>query len=247
MDSPVIDENIVHLEVGPLTRFRTIKLHECILQTVPSLLIPDNLTTHHFPKSGEDDFEVFVSCDRIQFADKQNILRRSHIRVRKIPNHFEDGRPGFSLLLREYFIDLLLRPPFIIIEALICTNPVAGQHLRCWLRRRFSELEARGVIIGVMEDNSVCDADVLVGLSLGVGDGVVQFADHLLTLHHLTKHAVLPVQAVQGRAKGEEELGAHHIVAAVDHADEAVLGVFNPGNALSLEIASLEITQNNKT
>ena len=87
------------------------------------------------------------------------------------------------------------------------------------------------------------DKNVLVGLSLGVSDGVVQLADNLLALHHLAKHAVLPVQAVQGRAEGEEELGADHVVPAVDHADEAELGVLNPGNALSLEIASLEITK----
>ena len=86
------------------------------------------------------------------------------------------------------------------------------------------------------------DADVLIGLALCVSDSIVQFTDHLLALHHFTKHAVLPVQTVQGRPEGEEELGANHVVAAVDHTDEAMLSVPDPGNGLSLEIASLENT-----
>lgn len=247
MDSSVVDENIVHLEVGSLTRFGTVKLHEGILQAVPRLLISDHLAADHLSKPGEDDLEIFVGCYRIQFADKQNILRGRDISVREIPHHFEDSGPGLGLLLREYLVDLLLSSAFIVINVLIRTNPVTGQHLCCWLRRRFSELETLRVIIGVMENNSVGDADVLIGLPLGVSDGVVQLVDHLLALHHLAEHAMLPVQAVQGRAEGEEELGADHVVAAVDHADEAVLGVADPGNGLSLEIASLlsiKLTEN---
>ena len=97
------------------------------------------------------------------------------------------------------------------------------------------------IIIWIMKHHSVSDPDVLVGSALSVSDGVVELGDHLLPLHHLSKHTVLTIQTVQVAAQGEEELGANHVVAAVDHADEAVLSVPDPGNGLSLEIASLEI------
>ena len=35
-------------------------------------------------KAGEDDFQVFVCGHRVQLADKEDVLRRSHVSIREV-------------------------------------------------------------------------------------------------------------------------------------------------------------------
>ena len=239
MDSSVVDEDVVHLEVSPLTGLRTVELYKGVLETVSGLLVSDHFTALNLPEPGENDLQVLISSDGVQFADEQNILRRSHISVGQISNHLQDGSSGFCLLVRQDLVNFLLRSSLEIIDIFISSDPGAGEHLCCRLWRILSQLETWRVIIGIVEDNSVGYPDVLVRPSLRVSDGVVQLVDDLLPLHHLTKHTVLAVQAVQVGAERDEELGAEDILPAVDHADQALLGVFDPRHGLRLIIFGL--------
>ena len=244
MDSSVVDEDVVHLEVRPLTRLRTVELYKGVLETVSGLLVSDDFTALNLPEPGEDDLQILIRSHRVQFADEENVLRRSNLSIREISHHLQDGRPGFRLLIRQNLVNFLLSSALKIIDIFISSDPGAGQHLCARLWRILSQLETRGVIIGIVEDNCVGYPDVLVGPSLCISDGVVQLVDNLLPLHHLTKHTVLAVQAVQVGAEGDEELGAENILPAVDHADESLLGVFDPWNGLRLIIFGLRGEEN---
>jgi hypothetical protein len=45
MDSSIINENVVHLEISLFTLLRRLKLHESVAQRITSLLITDDLAT----------------------------------------------------------------------------------------------------------------------------------------------------------------------------------------------------------
>jgi hypothetical protein len=79
----------LHLEICLLRVFPLIKLNKRILQRITGLLVPDYLTAHNRPKSRENEFQIFVSGDRVQLADKQYILRRADISERKIADHLQ--------------------------------------------------------------------------------------------------------------------------------------------------------------
>lgn len=82
MDAVIVDQHTLHLEVSSLTVLLVRKLDEGILQTVASLLIPDNFARKDLAKSREDQLEVLVSCNLVQFANKENLLWGCDIRER---------------------------------------------------------------------------------------------------------------------------------------------------------------------
>ena len=46
----------------------------------------------------EDDFQVVVCCDRVEFADKEDILWWSNVGVGQVAHHLQNGGPGLGLL-----------------------------------------------------------------------------------------------------------------------------------------------------
>ena len=84
VDATVINQNIVHLEVSVLTVLCFLKLNEGVLQGLLGLVVLDHLAAADGPKAREDHLQVFVCCDGVQLADKQNIVRRSDVSVRKV-------------------------------------------------------------------------------------------------------------------------------------------------------------------
>ena len=58
----------------------------------------------------EDDFQVVVCCDRVEFADKEDILWWSNVGVGQVAHHLQNGGPGLGLLhnspglVQHYFI-----------------------------------------------------------------------------------------------------------------------------------------------
>jgi hypothetical protein len=84
----IIDEDIVHLEVGLFTVVDIFEFDESILKRLLGFMITYYFTTFDCPESGEDDLKVLVTRHGIKFADKEDILRRSYICVGDVSDHF---------------------------------------------------------------------------------------------------------------------------------------------------------------
>ncbi len=93
MDSMVINQNALHLEVGLLTSFLILELNESILKTIACAFVADDFTRYDFPEAAEDQIQVLVydnvsqardgNCRRtwltfcywVQLAYKKHVLR----------------------------------------------------------------------------------------------------------------------------------------------------------------------------
>lgn len=56
----VVNQNTLHLKVGLFAGFLIVKLNKCILQTITSPLVPNDLTRENLAKAAEDEIQVFV-------------------------------------------------------------------------------------------------------------------------------------------------------------------------------------------
>jgi hypothetical protein len=82
MNAVVVDQDSLHFEIRSLTIFFRRELNEGVLQAVASLLIANHLAGENFAEAREDQFQILVLGDRIQLADKEDLLGRRHIRKR---------------------------------------------------------------------------------------------------------------------------------------------------------------------
>lgn len=89
MDAMIINEYALHLEVGSFAVFLGRELDEGILQTISSLLISDDFATKNLAEAAEDEFEIFVSCYRVEFAYEQHLFWRSDIGEWQISNQLQ--------------------------------------------------------------------------------------------------------------------------------------------------------------
>lgn len=89
VNAVIVNEYSLHFEVRPLAVFLVRKLDEGVLQTVPRLLIADDLARQDLAEAREDELEVFVACDWIELAYEQNLLWRCDIRKGKISYQFQ--------------------------------------------------------------------------------------------------------------------------------------------------------------
>lgn len=60
MDTVVIDQDSLHLEIGLFTVFLVFELDKCILKTVARTLIPDHLTREYWSEATENQVEVLI-------------------------------------------------------------------------------------------------------------------------------------------------------------------------------------------
>jgi len=65
---PVVDQYVLHLEVSLLGVLTLVKLYERVLERITGLFVADDLATHDDSKPREDELEVFVCCDWVEFA-----------------------------------------------------------------------------------------------------------------------------------------------------------------------------------
>lgn len=99
MNTPVVNQHIVHLEVRVLATLLVLKLNKSVLQRISGNLIPDDLAPNNLSEPAKDDLQIVVRRDRIQLAHKQHILRRRHIRIRNVPHNLQNRRSRLGLLL----------------------------------------------------------------------------------------------------------------------------------------------------
>jgi len=60
VNSVVVNQNTLHLKVGLFASFLIVKLNKCVLQTITSPLVSDDLTREDLAKAAEDQIQVFV-------------------------------------------------------------------------------------------------------------------------------------------------------------------------------------------
>ena len=89
MNPAVVNEDVVHFEVGVLTGLPFGKFNEGVLQRLSCLVVSDNVTTekesfissrgfsdkfyflpNDFPESAKYDFQIFIRGNRIELADE---------------------------------------------------------------------------------------------------------------------------------------------------------------------------------
>lgn len=94
MDSSVVDQDVVHLEVRPLRVFPLLELDERILQAIPTLGITNDLAAHNLPKPRKDEFQILALGHLIQLAHEENVLRGRNVREGQVSHNLESEGLG---------------------------------------------------------------------------------------------------------------------------------------------------------
>jgi len=85
-----------------------VEFDESVLERISSLLVSNHLATHDCPESRKNELQIFISRDRVEFADKKHVLRRPDICKWQISNHFESqSRCSGSFLSSKAFFFFL--------------------------------------------------------------------------------------------------------------------------------------------
>lgn len=119
MDSSVIDQNVVHLEVSVFARFLLLELDERVLQRVAARLVPDDFASLDFPESTENNLKIVVGCDGIQFAHEENILRWSDVSVWNVADNLQDRCSSLRFSLLQHFVDFRISLAMRIVDVLV--------------------------------------------------------------------------------------------------------------------------------
>lgn len=174
MNTAIVDQHIVHLEVRTLAGFFVLEFNESILQRITGNLISDHLTSLDLPEPAEDNLQIVIRRHRVELANKQNILRWSNFRIRNVPDNLQDRRPGLGFLLGQHFGNFLRRFPLGIVDLLISSNPPTSQSLRRWRRGPTWLTEPSRIIEGILQYHGVRHPNILIWPMLLVTDRLVQ-------------------------------------------------------------------------
>lgn len=64
MDSMIVDQDALHLEVGLLTGFLVFELNEGILKTIAGAFVANDFTGEDFAEAAEDQIQVVI-CNKV--------------------------------------------------------------------------------------------------------------------------------------------------------------------------------------
>jgi hypothetical protein len=121
VDAPVVDEDVVHLEVRALGVFAVPELDKRILQRVLRLLVPDDLATEDLSKPRKDQLEVLARRDGVQLAHKEDVLGRCDVGKGQVADHLEReglrARVALASLPGEFFGIAVLFEVFFVVDA----------------------------------------------------------------------------------------------------------------------------------
>jgi hypothetical protein len=60
MDSVIVYQDSLHLEIGLLAIFLILEFNKCILQTVASSFVSDDFARQDFPEPAEDQLQILI-------------------------------------------------------------------------------------------------------------------------------------------------------------------------------------------
>lgn len=217
VNASIVDEYIVHFEIGRLTRFTVLKLDERILQRIAARSIANHFAALHLAETTEDNFQVIVSRHRIQFAHKQNIFGRCNIGIGQIADNFQNRCSRLCLTIGQHFIDFGFTFALCVVNVGIGSNATAAQTFHRRWRRTTWCTKAPRIFEWIFQHDRVCDANILIWSMVGIANGFVQFPQYVQSFDHLTNHTVHAIQWRLIRVQREEELWPDQIVAQTNH------------------------------
>lgn len=226
----VIDQDALHFEICLFAVLLIFKFNEGVLEAVTSPFISNDLARENSPEPAENQFEIFIMCDWVQLADKENIFWRLDFRKREISNHFKSQRLGSCLALSSQ----LLHGSFIhIISQLFIVGNPDGSELGFGRSRTFIwHGQARRVIIRVFQYDGMAYAYILQRSAIAVGESIVNFFECIEPFHNRAKGSGLAVQGVDIIAKCYDELATGEPLISIfgrrhcRHTNRAALSVF---------------------
>lgn len=129
MNTPVVNEHVIHFEIGRFAVLLILELNEGVAQRVARLAVSNYLATSDGPESREDKLEVFVGRDRVELANEQNVLGRLNIRVRNIADDLEQLGARLSFALLHEVVDLFLGHAFKLVDFFVDSNSIALKYV----------------------------------------------------------------------------------------------------------------------
>lgn len=220
MNTTIVDQHIIHFEVSTLARLRVLEFDECILQRITRHPIPDDLTANDPAKATEYYLQILVTRHRIQFAHEQHVFRRCHLGIRQISDNLKNRCPRLRLPLLQHLGNLLVGFPLRIVDVLVCPNAAAFQSLGVRRRRPTRFTESTGIFKGIFQNDGMRYPYILVGSMARIANRLIQHAQHILALGHLTDHAMHSVQRREVLAERQEELRSNQPVAQANHGQQ---------------------------
>jgi len=241
VDSPIVYQDIVHFQICSFSSRLIFKLDECILQTVPSLPVSYDICSTNAAELGENEFQILARGDRIELATPDNILGRFLLGVLQIPNHLKNHRSGMCFTLGNGLLDLLDGTVVLPRAPLLqLTNAADGRRFGDAFWRGWRYLETSWIVIWIIEDDSVVNADVLNGaVGFGVSINVVNFRQSLEPFRHLAEHSVFAIEVVLVVTQRDVPLGAIRVRACVRHSHSSHFRMFYVRVNLILEVFGL--------
>jgi hypothetical protein len=88
LDSAIVNQCIIHFEIGLDSGLFVGEFGKCVLQGSTSLLIANDLHLDVFIKTRKNQLEIFIDRHRIEFANKQDIFRCSNVGIGQVAQHF---------------------------------------------------------------------------------------------------------------------------------------------------------------
>lgn len=204
MDPPVVDEDVVHLEVRAFGIFAVPELDKRILQRVLRFLVLDDLATEDLSKPRKDQLEVLARRHGVQLAHEQDVLGRCDVGKGQVADHLEReglrARVSLAPLPGEFFGIAVLFELFFVADAEGC-ELLCGRY-----GRLFRCVEPVRIIKGVVEYDNVADPNIPERSPLLVRQRLVDLGEGLLTFDDAAKGGMFPVEVVEVVGEGEEEL-----------------------------------------
>uniref|UniRef100_A0A2M3ZQD8 Putative secreted peptide n=1 Tax=Anopheles braziliensis TaxID=58242 RepID=A0A2M3ZQD8_9DIPT len=130
--APIVDQHVVHLEVGRFAGLFILELDERVLQRIARHLIADHLTADDLAEAAEYDLQIIVRRYRVELAHEQHVLGWRNVRIGDIADDLQNGGPRFRLPLGNHFRNLLLGLAVQIVNLFVGRNPATLQPFGGW-------------------------------------------------------------------------------------------------------------------
>lgn len=153
VNSAIVDEHVIHLEVRPLRLLALLELDKRILERVACLLVANNLARQDGAEPREDELQVLALGDLVELADEEDVLWWCHVGEGKVAHHLESEGLGASVASAAGFLESFGVAG--LLDLFLVADTEGGELGGGGDGRGFRDIEADGVGKGV-----VCEREV---------------------------------------------------------------------------------------